>query len=171
MNMNLHLLVWWYQYRYFNILIFDQFPSLLTFLCIEKSLYLFGQFSDRCHNSNNFFDKTTIKLCHPIKYLNLLWILRWWHFIIACIFFGSSSSPSLETIKPKIIFENTINAHLYRFRLMPYSLHFWKHNLSFYISLSMSLYNVKSSKSIFIKLSKYSLNVLVTTLRYVGGTF
>jgi hypothetical protein len=58
-------------------------------------------------------------------------------FTIACIFFGSSSFPSLETITPKIILENTINAHLSRFRLMPYSLHFWKHNLSFYKWLSM----------------------------------
>jgi hypothetical protein len=44
-------------------------------------------------------------------------------FIVVCIFFSSSSFPSLETIKPKIIPENTINAHLSRFRLMPYSLH------------------------------------------------
>ncbi len=33
-------------------------------------------------------------------------------FTIACIFFGSRSFPSLEIIKPKIISENTINAHL-----------------------------------------------------------
>jgi len=46
-------------------------------------------------------------------------------FTIACIFFGSSSFPSLKTIKPKIILENSINAHfLSIFRLMPYSLHF-----------------------------------------------
>jgi hypothetical protein len=31
---------------------------------------------------------------------------------------------SLETIKPNIIPENTINAHLSGFRLMPYYLHF-----------------------------------------------
>ncbi len=45
-------------------------------------------------------------------------------FIIACIFFGYGSFPSFETIKPKIILENTINAHLFKFILMPYSLHF-----------------------------------------------
>jgi hypothetical protein len=45
-------------------------------------------------------------------------------FLITYIFFGSDSFPSLETIKPKIIPENTINAHLSRFNLMPYSLHF-----------------------------------------------
>jgi hypothetical protein len=43
---------------------------------------------------------------------------------IACIFFGYGSFPSLEIIKPKIIHENTINAHLSGFKLMPYSLHF-----------------------------------------------
>jgi len=35
----------------------------------------------------------------------------------------------------------------------------------------MSLYTVKSSRNIFIKLSKYSLNVLVIAFRYVGGPF
>jgi hypothetical protein len=60
---------------------------------------------------------------------------------------------------------------LSRFNLMPYSLHFWKHCLNFYKWLSMSLYTVKSSRNIFIKLSKYSLNTLVTTFLYVGGPF
>jgi hypothetical protein len=45
-------------------------------------------------------------------------------FFIAYIFFGSGSFFSLEIIKPKIIPENTINARLFRFKLMPYSLHF-----------------------------------------------
>jgi hypothetical protein len=45
-------------------------------------------------------------------------------FTIACMFFGSSDFLFLETIKPNITSENTINAHLSRFRLMPYSLHF-----------------------------------------------
>ncbi len=92
-------------------------------------------------------------------------------FIIAFIFFVSSNFPSLEIIKPNIILENNINAHFSRFKLMPYFLHFWKHNLSFCKWLSMSLYTIKSFRNIFIKLSKYSLNVLVTTLWYVGGPF
>jgi len=45
-------------------------------------------------------------------------------FTIACIFFEFGSFPFLEIIKPKIILENTINAHLSRFRLMPYFLQF-----------------------------------------------
>jgi hypothetical protein len=45
-------------------------------------------------------------------------------FIIACIFFGFGSFFFLKTIKPKIILENTINAHFSGFRLMSYSLHF-----------------------------------------------
>jgi hypothetical protein len=92
-------------------------------------------------------------------------------FTIACIFFRFCNFPSLETIKPKIILKNTINAKLSRFKLMPYSLHFWKHNLNFYKWLFMPLYIVKSSRNIFIKLSKYYLNVLVTTFWYVGGPF
>jgi hypothetical protein len=35
----------------------------------------------------------------------------------------------------------------------------------------MSVYIVKSYRNIFIKLSKYSLNVLVMTFLYVGGPF
>jgi hypothetical protein len=45
-------------------------------------------------------------------------------FTIACLFLGSGSLPSLETIKLKIIAKNTINAHLSGFRLLSYSLHF-----------------------------------------------
>jgi hypothetical protein len=52
-------------------------------------------------------------------------------FTIACILFGSSGFPSLEVIKPKFILENTMNAHLFGFRLMPYSFHFLKQNMSF----------------------------------------
>jgi hypothetical protein len=135
----------------------------------KKSLCLFGHF--RCHNSNKVFDKGLIKFFHPIKYLNLLWIHGWWMFTIACIFSGSGSFLSLKTIKPKIILENIVNAHMSGFRLMPYSFHFWKHNLNFYIWLFKSLYTVKSSKNVFIKLSKYFLNALVTTFWYVGGPF
>jgi hypothetical protein len=68
-----------------------------------------------------------------------------------------SNFPSLEIIKPKIILENTMNACLFGFILMPYSLYFWKHNSNFYKWLSMSLYIVKLSKIIFIELSKYFL--------------
>jgi hypothetical protein len=92
-------------------------------------------------------------------------------FTIACILFGYCSFPSLETIKLKIILKNTINAHLSGFWLMSYFMHFWKHNLSFYIWLSMSLYIVKSFNYIFIKLSKYFFNALVTTFYYVKGPF
>jgi len=63
------------------------------------------------------------------------------------------------------------NAHFSRFRLMLHSLHFWTHNLSCRKWLSMSLYIIKSSKNIFIKLSKYYLNALVTAFWYVGGSF
>jgi len=92
-------------------------------------------------------------------------------FTIPCIFFGFSIFPSLKTIKPKIIPGNTINSHLFGFLLMPYSWHFWKYSMNFYKWLSMSLYTIKSSKNIFIKLSKYSMNVLVMTFWYVGGPF
>jgi hypothetical protein len=44
-------------------------------------------------------------------------------FFITYIFFRFGSFPSLETIKRKIIPENTINAHFSGFKLVPYSLH------------------------------------------------
>jgi hypothetical protein len=45
-------------------------------------------------------------------------------FTIACIFFGFGNFLSLDIIKPNIILENTINTHLFGFRVMSYSLHF-----------------------------------------------
>jgi len=92
-------------------------------------------------------------------------------FTNAYIFFGFGSFPFLETIKSKIIFKNTINAHLSEFKLMSFFLHFWKHNLSFCRWLSMSLYAIKLFRNIFIILSKYFLNALVTALWYVEGPF
>ncbi len=89
-------------------------------------------------------------------------------FAIACIFFRFGNFPSLETIKPKIIFENTINAHLFGFKLMPYSLHFWKHSLSFCEWFSMSLYIVKASK---ISSKNYPNTFRIWALWYVGGPF
>ncbi len=53
--------------------------NLLTFFCPKKSLCLSNQFIDKSHNSSKFFYKTFVKPCHPIEYLNLLWILWWWH--------------------------------------------------------------------------------------------
>jgi hypothetical protein len=32
------------------------------------------------------FYKTFVKLCHPIEYLNMLGILRWWH-VYYCLYF------------------------------------------------------------------------------------
>ncbi len=82
---------------------FDQFPNLLTFLYPKESFYLFCQLNDRCHNNNKCFDKTFVKLCHPIEYLNLMWILMWWHVYYCLYFFGSNSFFSFEIIKHNII--------------------------------------------------------------------
>ncbi len=92
-------------------------------------------------------------------------------FIITCIFFGSCSLPSFEIINLINIPKKTVKVHFYGFKLIFYSLHFWKHNLSFCKWVSMPQYIVKSSKNIFMKLSKYSLNAFVTTLWNVGGPF
>jgi hypothetical protein len=165
MNIKLHLSALWYWYQCFNIFLFDQLLSLLTFLCPKKSLYLFSQFSDKCHDSNKVFYEAFKKLCHPLNTWIYCGFLGGGMFIITCNFFGSSSFRSLEIIiKPKIIHESNMNEHLFGFKLMPYSLHFWKHNPSFYKWLPMSLYIIKSSKNIFIKSSKHFMNALVITL-------
>jgi hypothetical protein len=49
----------------------------------------------------------------------------------AFIFLRSNVFPSLEIMNPKIVPEHTINAHLVRIKLIPNSLHFRKHFLSF----------------------------------------
>jgi hypothetical protein len=44
-------------------------------------------------------------------------------FTKASPFLGSVTLPSLDTMKPKMVFENTMNAHLFGFKLIPNSLH------------------------------------------------
>ncbi len=100
--------------------------------CPKNNLYLSGQFSDRCHNINKNFHKVYVKLCHPLEYLNLLWIFKWWHVYYCLFFLKIGGFPSFEIIKPNIVLENTINAHFFGFKMMPYSLHFSKHSLTFW---------------------------------------
>jgi hypothetical protein len=52
-------------------------------------------------------------------------------FTKASTFLGSITFPSLDTTKPRMVHENTMNAHLFGFRLIPNSLHLKKHFSSF----------------------------------------
>jgi hypothetical protein len=52
-------------------------------------------------------------------------------FIKASTFLGSITLPFLNIMKPKMVPENTMNAHLSRFKLIPNSLHLKKHFLTF----------------------------------------
>jgi len=60
--------------------------------------------------------------------------------------------------------DNTMNAHLSRFKLIPNSLHLKNHFLSFSSWVDRSLKIVKSSRNIFMNTSMFSRNTLVTTL-------
>ncbi len=60
-------------------------PKPSPFFYLKKSLYLSSHLNDRCHNNNKVFDKTFVKLWHPIECLNLLWIIGWWH-VYYCFF-------------------------------------------------------------------------------------
>ncbi len=61
-------------------------PFFITLFSQEESLYFSCQFSDICHNSSKVFNETFLKLCHTIEYLNMLWILKWWH-VYYCLYF------------------------------------------------------------------------------------
>ncbi len=75
-------------------------------------------------------------------------------FTIAFTYFGSNTFPSFETMKPSIMPEDTIKAHFFGFKPMPYSQHFSKHLCSLDKCVSKSLKTMKSSKKSFIKSSK-----------------
>jgi hypothetical protein len=55
-----------------------------------------------------------------------IWTMVW-------IFLGFGNLLLKKIIKPSIILENTIKAHLFGFKLIPNFVNFLKHNLNFYI--------------------------------------
>jgi hypothetical protein len=65
-------------------------------------------------------------------------------FIKASTFLGSVTFPSLDIMKPRIVLENTMNAHLFGLRLIPNYLHLKKHFLSFSRCIDKSLKTIKS---------------------------
>jgi hypothetical protein len=67
---------------------------------------------------------------HPIKNLDLLGVVGIGMFTEVSTILGSITLPSLDTIKPRMVLENTMNAHLFGFKLIPNSLHFRKHFLN-----------------------------------------
>jgi hypothetical protein len=135
--------------------LFYKLPSFLTFLCPQKSFCFPCELSNWSQNQCKVLDKTFIKLYQTMS----TWIYNdfcgTYMFIITYIFFKLGNLPSFETINPKIIIENTIKVHIFGFELMLYSMHFWKHNLKFCKWVSMSLYTMKLSMNIFMKLSRY----------------
>ncbi len=82
-------------------------------------------------------------------------------FTKASNFWGSITFPSLYTRIPRMVPENTINAHFYGFKLIPNSLHLRKHFVSFSRGVDRSLKNYK-----FIK--KYLHEYINVLMKYFG---
>ncbi len=109
-----------------------------------------------CHNRGKISNETYAKLCHSIEHLDLLRSFRYWHFDQGFYFLRIKFSPSLETMNPGIVLEQTMDAQSFGFKLMPSSLHLKIHYFSFSKWVDRSLKIVKSFKKIFMNTSMYS---------------
>jgi hypothetical protein len=74
---------------------------------------------------------------------------------MASIFLGSNVFPYFETMNLEIVSKQTMNAHFFKFRRMPYSLHLRK-KMKFFKWVDKLLKTIKSSKKIFMNTSMYS---------------
>jgi len=77
-------------------------------------------------------------------------------FTKASTFLGSMTLPSLDTMNPKMVPENTMNAHLSKFKVIPNFQHLKKHFSSFSRWVDRSLKTVKSLRNIFMNTLMYS---------------
>jgi hypothetical protein len=77
-------------------------------------------------------------------------------FAKALTFLGSMTLPSLDIMNPKMVLENTMNAHFLGFKLILNFLHFKKHFFNFSRSIDRSLKKVKLLRNIFMNTSMYS---------------
>ncbi len=131
MNMKFKLLVWTNQYRGLYISVFDFLLRNLTFCGPLKNFWFLKQFGNWWHNKGKCFYNAHVKLCHPINLDLLGGVVGIGIFIKVSTFLGSITFPYLDSMKPRMVLENTMNAHLFGFRLIPNSLHFKKHFLNF----------------------------------------
>ncbi len=163
--MKLKVLVWNNEDRGLYILVLNLFPIYLTFYSPLKNFKLLEKFGNWWYNKGQVFDKTHVKLCHLIEKLGFArGVVGMGMFIKPWTFLGSITFLFLDTIKPRIVFKNTMNAHLFGLRLIPNFLHLKKHFLSFSRHVDKSLKIVKSSRNIFMNTLMYSWNVLVIAL-------
>jgi hypothetical protein len=78
-----------------------------------------------------FFLKTHLELCHTIEHLYMLWLVGIGMLTKIEIFLGFGSFPSLKSMNSMIILQNSMNAHLFGFKLIYRKLSILlKHNLS-----------------------------------------
>jgi hypothetical protein len=76
-------------------------------------------------------------------------------FTKASTFLGSMILPSLDIMKPKMVPKNTMNAHVYGFKLIPNFLHLIKQFFNFSRWVEKSLKIMKSRK-LFVNTPMYS---------------
>jgi hypothetical protein len=82
-----------------------------------------------------------------------MWGSGYWHL--------TKASTFLDTMNPKMVPENTMNAHLLGFNLIPNYLHLKKHFFNFSRWVDMSLKIVKLLRKIFLNTSIYSRKALL----------
>jgi hypothetical protein len=70
MNMKFNLPVWWYWYWCFNLFLFDQFPSLLTFLCPKKFIMFDTTLVSFWYLVNNCINKDDLKFLKQSQGVN-----------------------------------------------------------------------------------------------------
>ncbi len=87
-----------YENKCFYVLLIYQLPSCLTFWDPHKLIYFPHEFGNGSHDKYKILGKTSIKLNHYVKYMNLLWIIWNKHLNMAWIFLRFGNLPSLETI-------------------------------------------------------------------------
>ncbi len=118
---------------------------------------------------------STYEMCHPKLKTWISWgVVNISRFVKASTFLGSITLPSLDIMKTRIVLENTMNAHLFGFKLIPnylFNKHLKKHFMSFSRWVNKLLKTIKSSRKIFMNTSMYFWNVLITTPLIMGGSF
>ncbi len=158
MNMKFKLLVWIDRNRGLYIPIFNLFLSILAL----KNFKFLKNLVTSDMIEAKFLIKHLLNYAIPLKTCISWGVIGTSIFAKASTFFGSMILL-LNIMKPRIVFENTMNAHLFRFKLIPNSWPLRKHLLNFSRCVDRSLKIVKSSRKIFMNRSMYSQNVLVTT--------
>ncbi len=130
--MKLKLLDWIDQNRGLYILVFNLFPSIFlhSLVHLKTSNFLSSLVIGDIIEAK-FLVKHLLNYAIPLK-TSISWeAVGTSMFTKASTFLGSITFPSLDTMKHRKVFENTINMHFSGFKLIPNFLHLRKNFLNF----------------------------------------